>query len=703
MTTSLSFRLTKRQEELLALLGTDKREFLVYGGARSGKTLSLCYAIVTRALMAPGSHHLIARHRFNAAMRSIGKQTIPEVMRIAYPGIKYRTNHTDGITQIETPYGGTSEVWLGGLDSKERMDKILGTQFATIYLNEATEILYDAVLTVKSRLAESVLDRRTNRALRQKFIVDLNPTTRAHWTARLWLDCVEPETRQILTASQRKRMALFTMNPLDNAENLDPAYIQTLKELPERARKRMFEGVYQSDIEGALWSRGDIQRLGVTPTNLKRVVVSVDPALKSTAGSDETGLIVCAIDDQKRGIVLEDASGKYSPEGWARRAYDLYEQYAADCVVYETNQGGDMVKALLEHVNSNVPTRGVRATRGKYTRAEPIAALYSRGRVYHCGVFSDLEDQMCFPAGVMVSTSLGPKPIESVRVGDLVKTRFGLFPVEVSCRTGRSSRFVRLELSDGGVLECTPNHPIYEAESGRFVPARSVRVGHRLLVDRSSASTAGRSLGGGAGGTACRTATTVMREAYCFTERFTRRMSARFRRDTTSIMSTGILGTTLFRTCRAFLQASTRLSTIGPSTSGALIARRTHERLGRSAFGTRSYALFAAGRTKRPILEGRSIAVRSVGVVERRKQSVYNLRVACHPEYFADGVLVHNCSFMQDHDEKLMGYSPDRVDALVWGFTELFQDMIVSRRPQRKYSLPDAMDPNWDPLQDGVF
>jgi phage terminase large subunit-like protein len=128
--------------------------------------------------------------------------------------------------------------------------------------------------------------------------------------------------------------------------------------------------------------------------DLARVVVSIDPAVSSHEGSDETGIVVAGRDDRGHGWVLEDLSGRYEPAGWARAAIIAYYRHNADRIVAEVNQGGDLVENTLRTIDSNVSYTAVHASRGKYVRAEPIASLYEQGRVHHCAVFAELEDQM---------------------------------------------------------------------------------------------------------------------------------------------------------------------------------------------------------------------------------------------------------------------------------------------------------------------
>lgn len=156
------------------------------------------------------------------------------------------------------------------------------------------------------------------------------------------------------------------------------------------------------DIIGALWTRAmlDATRLDAAESerlrpSLARVVVAVDPAVTSEETSDETGIVVVGCDNEGHGYVLEDLSGRYSPDGWARIAVEAYYRHSADRVVAEVNNGGDLVEHTIRTVDANTPYRKVTASRGKWVRAEPVAALYEQRRVHHVGLFGPLEDQMC--------------------------------------------------------------------------------------------------------------------------------------------------------------------------------------------------------------------------------------------------------------------------------------------------------------------
>lgn len=154
-------------------------------------------------------------------------------------------------------------------------------------------------------------------------------------------------------------------------------------------------GEYEPQALGAIWSRELLHRCRVQKgPEYARVVVAVDPAVTSGNASDETGIIAVGYHNGNA-YVLADWSLKGEPALWARRAIALYDLYDADCVVIETNQGGDMCRNTLRTVRPALPVKEVRASRGKHVRAEPISALYQTGRVFHVGTFPELERQLC--------------------------------------------------------------------------------------------------------------------------------------------------------------------------------------------------------------------------------------------------------------------------------------------------------------------
>jgi predicted phage terminase large subunit-like protein len=187
----------------------------------------------------------------------------------------------------------------------------------------------------------------------------------------------------------------------DNRANLAPAFLQQIVRKYEGTRlgRQELNAEILDDVPGALWSRALIEEtrwpVHRNIPDLVRIVVAIDPAMSSGEDADETGIIVAGKDVDGHGYVLADLSGRYPPTEWAKAAIAAYKEHRADRIVAEVNNGGEMVEATLRVLDPNVSYTAVRASRGKVTRAEPIAALYEQDRIHHLGAFAQLEDQMC--------------------------------------------------------------------------------------------------------------------------------------------------------------------------------------------------------------------------------------------------------------------------------------------------------------------
>ncbi len=185
----------------------------------------------------------------------------------------------------------------------------------------------------------------------------------------------------------------------DNAANLSAATIEHLKATygGTSLGRQELDAELLDEVDGALWTRAMLEdcRVAVAPEPLRRIVVAIDPAGGNSSKSDETGIIAAGIASDGHTYILRDASGRYTPDGWARRAVALFDELSADRIVAEANFGGAMVEGTIRAVRQNVPVRRVHASRGKQLRAEPVVALYEQKRVHHVGNFPLLEDQLC--------------------------------------------------------------------------------------------------------------------------------------------------------------------------------------------------------------------------------------------------------------------------------------------------------------------
>ena len=389
-------KLTAKQEQAQAVLAGDATHIMLFGGSRSGKTFLLTRNTVLRALKAPGSRHAILRFRFNHVKASIVLDTFPKVMSLAYPGVDYHIDKTDWFARI-----GESQIWFGGLDDKERTEKILGQEHATIYLNECSQIPWASQQLATTRLAQAVeqqIKDRASRPLKPRMYYDCNPPSKGHWTYKMFVQGLDPESKQPLLRPED--YVCFQVNPGDNAENLPSGYIDTLKSLAGRMQRRFLKGEFADATPNALFHDEDIDKwrvIDVAIPDLIRVAIGVDPSGSGdadNADNDEIGIVAAGLGVDGNAYVLEDASVKAGPATWGRVATTAYDRHEANVVVGEVNYGGAMVQHVIQTARARTPYKAVTATRGKHVRAEPISALYEVGKVRHVGYFPELEEEL---------------------------------------------------------------------------------------------------------------------------------------------------------------------------------------------------------------------------------------------------------------------------------------------------------------------
>lgn len=406
----MAFQLTAKQREANKLLAGPARNVMLRGGARSGKTFLLLRAIVQRAINAPGSRHAVFRFRFNHVKTSVWSDTLPKVFRLCFPGLAVKWDRTD--FYVELPNG--SQIWIAGLDDKDRVEKILGQEYTTLYFNESSQIPWSSIETAMSRLAQLVeLDPEIAEVTGRKHIAlkayfDLNPPSKLHWSYVLFRLHMKPGTREALPNPEA--YAEMRINPADNRENLPGEYFEVLASMSAAKLLRYESGEWASEVAGALWALEDraapdgkvmpgIDSLRISSDQvpaMQRIVVAVDPSgTRGDGGGDDIGIIAAGRGIDGHAYIFEDATCQMSPEGWGRRTVETYSRLGADRVVAERNFGGDMVRFTVKTADPNVRFKEVTASRGKAVRAEPVSALYEQRKVHHVGMFPDLEDQMC--------------------------------------------------------------------------------------------------------------------------------------------------------------------------------------------------------------------------------------------------------------------------------------------------------------------
>ena len=297
------------------------------------------------------------------------------------------------------PLGRGPVVALGTSTKTLIADGFLGHN-CTIYVNEASQVPYGSFTTVLTRLAQNAKRDDGNGYLRQRCYVDDNPPAETHWLPMLFQKKIEPLSRRPL--ANPLDYTTMMLNPEGNKENLDPAFLKSLDQLPERQRKRFYLGLNGDAGEAALWTSELLDQQRILDTTempaFVRIVVAIDPSgaddIEDTT-ADEIGIAVVALGTDGCAYLLEDLTMRGSPGEWGKVATDAYDRHMANMIIAESNYGGAMVRHVVQTAKPGVPYQEVTASRGKVVRAEPVSALYEARKVFHVGRFPDLEDEMC--------------------------------------------------------------------------------------------------------------------------------------------------------------------------------------------------------------------------------------------------------------------------------------------------------------------
>ena len=203
-----------------------------------------------------------------------------------------------------------------------------------------------------------------------------------------------------------------------NAFHLAPTFLRNVmaRYAGTRLGRQELNGEIIDDRPNALWSRALLEQCrSVAAPGLQRIVVAVDPPATSTKRADACGIVAAGLaEDGIVYVLADDSVSSATPTMWANKAIALWRRLEADALVVEVNQGGDMVRTVINEIDAGVPVTPVRATRGKWLRAEPVAALYTQGRVKHVGAFESLEDEMCDFASSGLSSGKSPDRMDAL-------------------------------------------------------------------------------------------------------------------------------------------------------------------------------------------------------------------------------------------------------------------------------------------------
>lgn len=386
---TVRFTPSKKQYAAYEYLTDTSTEFIGYGGsAFSGKSYLLCYWLTIMCLAYPDTGWGMGRRE----LTNLKKTTLITLFKVfkecdIEPGRDYTYNQQLNIIT----FSNNSQIFL--IDTAYKPSDPLYARFGGFELtgcaiDESAETAYSAIEILYTRCG-----RRNNHAygIRRKMLETFNPD-KGHVYARYY----KPQREN----DPKPRHIFITALPSDNPSPEVPDYVAGILATASKATiQRLIHGNFEyDDVKGALWNWSMLEPIQVRQippgVTLRRVVIAIDPATTATGDSDETGIIAVGLGSDKLIYVLEDGSGVYSPLAWAGTGVRLYHKHKADRLVAEKNQGGDMVETTIRQVDRSVSYKGVTATRGKYTRAEPVAALYEQARVRHLPGLEVLESQM---------------------------------------------------------------------------------------------------------------------------------------------------------------------------------------------------------------------------------------------------------------------------------------------------------------------
>jgi len=344
--------------------------WLLLGGRGAGKTRA--GAEWVREKVKSGARHIaLVAANFTEA-RTVMLEGQSGLLNIGHPS--ERPKYIASRRRLEWPNGATAQIF-----SAEAPDGLRGSQFDAAWADEFCSWNHAEETLSNLRLA---LRLETSDGETPQLIVTTTPRP----------------TAPLIELKAAKGVVTHTLRTAENAHNLAEGFLETMEAQYGGSPLGMqeLEGQIVSDWPGALWSLSAIAKTREnTAPELDRIVIALDPPTTSGPKSDSCGMIVAGVRDG-RAYVLQDATiGQATPEDWAARAVGLYEDYGADCIIAEGNQGGEMVESVLRQLDPNLPIKRVHARRGKSARAEPISHLYARGLVSHVGRFDALEAQMC--------------------------------------------------------------------------------------------------------------------------------------------------------------------------------------------------------------------------------------------------------------------------------------------------------------------
>ncbi|GHS95808.1 DNA-packaging protein [Alphaproteobacteria bacterium] len=345
----------------------DWKTWLILAGRGFGKTRTGAETVRHFVTATPGSRRIALISQTMDEARNVMIEGVSGLLSVYPPRDQEAPRFEVSTHCVRWPNGA-----VGHLFGADHYEHLRGPQFDLAWVDELAKFRYPDCLYEQLMLGLRLGDR-------PRCIISTTPRPL-------------PLLKTLMTAEDT---VLTRGTTFENAANLAPSFIASVQKQfgdSPMGRQELYADLLEENRD-ALWARRHIRYRKAA--NLVRVVVAVDPAVTYHEESDETGIIIAGKNGEGQAFVLDDASGRYHPNDWGRKVVQKFHEFQADRVVAEVNQGGALVEGMLRSFDATLPYAAVHATRGKWTRAEPMAALYEQGRVFHDHPLYQLEQQMC--------------------------------------------------------------------------------------------------------------------------------------------------------------------------------------------------------------------------------------------------------------------------------------------------------------------
>jgi len=380
--------LTPKQQEIFKLLSSNSGYYHIYGSSGSGKTFAIMYYLVNLCLQFSNANVLCIRKFQANAVEKLQNDTLNEILSMTRLSKVCKNNSVRHTTE----FNNGSKITYVGVSTPEHLQKALGYSNTVIYFNECTEIQYNEYETFLTRLRKPV--QKGNKKIVPFTITDCNPTSTNHWSCRLFVQKKNPNNGNDIVSPEKYH---YLQCKAEDNTFLSQDYINSLKMLSHELRERFYIGEYSEYSDFALFRQETLDNHTTQDIDdsIERIVISVDPALGTSIGSDESGICVFAKGKSGMIYVLEDFTQLCNIQKLVEIIKRLHQDYSYKfpCeVVVESNGCGELAIQMIQQVGIN--PIGVHSHVGKLVRAEPIAIAVSQGKVTFLKYFRKLFNQL---------------------------------------------------------------------------------------------------------------------------------------------------------------------------------------------------------------------------------------------------------------------------------------------------------------------